>query len=193
MKFIGRSKYWLLILILVSLVTKMASDEIKKSEIFHPETIVETPFPGQEGVSQSFSEGKDGVFSPSTIKPSKFPVRTTAHELLSSSLNTKSRKILAEFEFTPMGAIQIGKYENGVSGDLRITPSGITARDSAGLTTFSIDGTTGDAVFKGSIQAGSLITGIVSVGDNNIVIDGDNRRMVFYDENDVPVILIGNS
>ena len=113
--------------------------------------------------------------------------------MIGSSLNTRSRKILAEFEFTQSGALQIGKYTEGVTGDIRISPNGIVGRDSSGLTTFAIDATTGDVVFKGSVQAGSVITGVLYVGNNSIVIDGDTRRMVFYDENDVPVILIGNA
>ena len=164
-------------------------------KVYYPEVIEENAFPTQEGVVD-FGESQktsNQTFSSPTIKSQPLPTRRVAVEVIGSALNTKSRKILAQFEFTQSGAIQIGKYENGVSGDLRITPNGITARDSAGLTTFSIDGDTGDAVFKGSIQAGSLITGLVSVGDNNIVIDGDARRMVFYDENDIPVILIGNN
>ena len=109
------------------------------------------------------------------------PTRRVAHEVIGSALNTKSRKILAVFEFTESGALQIGKYENGVSGDLRITPNGITARDLAGITTFSLDGTTGDAVFKGTIQSESLIAGLVAVGDNNVILDGENQRIVIND------------
>jgi len=62
-----------------------------------------------------------------------------------------------------------------VSGDLRITPNGLTARDIAGITTFAIDGTTGGAVFKGTVQSGSLLTGGVVVEDENgqTVIDGE--------------------
>jgi hypothetical protein len=164
-------------------------------KVYYPETIEDTPFPGEDfGDDLSTTQQTSNeTFGDKTIKSQPFPTRRVAYEVLSSALNTKSRKILSEFEFTQHGSIKIGSYENGTSGDIRITPNGMTARDLSGNTTFNLDGTTGDATFKGSVQAGSVITGIVSVGDNNIVIDGDARRMVFYDENDIPVILIGNA
>jgi len=163
-------------------------------KIYTNEVIENNPFPNQEVLTtaQTPSAEKD-TFSNTVIKPPQFPTKRIAQELIGSSLNTRSRKILAEFEFTQSGALQIGKYTEGVTGDIRISPNGIVGRDSSGLTTFAIDATTGDVVFKGSVQAGSVITGVLYVGNNSIVIDGDTRRMVFYDENDVPVILIGNA
>jgi hypothetical protein len=165
-----------------------------EDKVFHAEVIEENPFP-EEGVVefQTSQKSSKGEYSAETIKPQPLPTRRVAHEVISSSLNTKSRKILGEFEFTQTGAIQIGKYENGVSGDVRLTPAGIVARNKSGTTTFALDGDAGSATFMGEIQAGAIITGLVSVGSNNIVIDGENRRMVFYDENDIPVILIGNA
>jgi len=76
-----------------------------------------------------------------------------------------------------------------VSGDLRISPNGITARDSAGLTTFSIDGTTGNAVFKGTVQAGSFITDNVQVTDEGIYIY--NGGLTIEDEDDTTIIDAG--
>lgn len=168
------------------------SDEPK---VYYQETIEENPFPTEGGLVSFDTAQKtsNGEFSNQTIKSQPLPTRKVAYEVIGSSLNTKSRKILAEFEFTLSGALQIGKYENGISSDIRISPNGIVARNSSGTTTFALDVDTGSAVFMGEIQAGALISGLVSVGDNNIVIDGDNRRMVFYDENDIPVILIGNA
>ncbi len=165
-----------------------------KQKVYYPEIIEDTPFPTIEGeVTFDSSDTKSGdTFKNTTIKPQGFPTRKVAHEVIGSALNTKSRKILAEFEFTQTGAMQIGKYANGVSGDIRISPTGIVARNSSGLNTFALDGETGDATFAGTIQAGSLIAGIVAVGDNSIVIDGEARRMVWYDENDIPSIVIGN-
>lgn len=157
---------------------------------YEPEVIVETPFPGEviEGTGQVSKSG--GTYQPTTTGTKSFKRKKIATELLSTALNTHSRKILGEFEFSQQGALQIGEYTNGVSGDLRISPNGITARDSAGLTTFNLDGTDGSAVFKGTIQAGSLVSGLVSVGDDNIVIDGEEKRMVFYND-DIPEIVIG--
>ena len=164
-------------------------------KVYYPETIEENPFPTEGGVVSFDSSQKTskGEYQTPTIKAQPLPTRKIAYEVIGSALNTKSRKILAEFQFTLSGAIQIGKYESGVSGDIRISPDGFVARNKSGLVTVSIDGDTGDAVFMGQIQAGAIITGLVAVGDNNIVIDGDNRRMVFYDEAGIPVILIGNS
>lgn len=164
--------------------------EEPKEKVYTPETIPDQPFPqeGEEILATQPSGGTD-VYRQETIKPKAIPKKRIAQELIGSALNTKSRKILAEFEFTLSGALQIGKYENGVSGDLRITPNGITARDSAGLTTFSIDGTTGSAVFKGSVQAGSVITGEVIVGDNSVIIDGEGKRIIINDGNTDRILL----
>lgn len=155
-----------------------------KEKIYYPETIEDTPFPLQEGavsfdIDQKTSNDKYGA---KEVKSRDFPTRRVAYELLGSALNTRSRKILAEFEFTQTGAIQIGDYKNGESGDLRISPNGITARDSSGLTTFAIDGDTGDAVFKGEIQAGAFISGLVVVGDNNLIMDGEAIRFIVNDD-----------
>ena len=74
---------------------------------------------------------------------------------LNSKLDTAAGTILGQFALTGSGALQIGTYTNGSSGDIRITPNGITARNSSGATTFSLDGTTGAAIFKGDITGAS--------------------------------------
>jgi len=79
-------------------------------------------------------------------------------DLINTKLNTQTKQILSGFTFGVSGAIQIGTYVNGTSGDIRISPNGIVGRDSAGNNTFAIDGTTGNATFAGSIT-GSTITG----------------------------------
>jgi len=164
------------------------------ADVYHNEVIQETPFPGEVDTSLPIGTSNPaGTFNNTESKPKSFPTKKIAVELLSSALNTKSLKILQKFELTQSGAIQIGDFKEGVTGDLRLTPNGLTARDKAGITTFAIDGTTGDATFKGTIQSGAIVTGLVDVGNNSVVIDGENRRMVFYDENGVPVILIGNA
>jgi len=155
-----------------------------KEKIYYPKTIEDTPFPLQEGavqfdIDQKTSNDKYGA---KEVKSGDFPTRRVAYELLGSALNTRSRKILAEFEFTQTGAIQIGDYKNGESGDLRISPNGIVARDPSGLTTFAIDGTTGNAVFKGEVQAGTFISGLVVVGDNNLIMDGEAIRFIVNDD-----------
>ena len=135
-------------------------------KVYTPTVINDNPFPQKDVESTSISQTESGgIYEPQVTKAKTFPVKRIAVDTIGAALNTKSRKILAEFEFTESGAINIGKYDNGVSGDVRLTPNGITARDSAGLVTFNLDATTGDATFKGTIQTGALIAGIVTVGN----------------------------
>lgn len=168
----------------------MADDDLK---VYYPETISENPLPESDQTTSpaSSQDTANQEFSNETIKENDFPTKRIAHELLGESLNTKSRRILAEFQFTLSGALQIGKYENGTSGDIRISPNGIVARDQTGAVTFALDGTTGDAVFKGTVQTGTLISGTVVVGNNNVIIDGENKRIMIYDESGTPRILLG--
>ena len=166
----------------------------EKIEVYYPETIPEAPFPGQEGdVSFGQSQkGKQEVYSPTTIPDQINPTVKYAHEVLSEALNTKSHKILAEFQFTRFGALQIGEYDPGISGDIRISPNGIVARNDNGETTFALDGDTGDATFAGTIQAGSVITGRVLVGNDAWVIDGNpSKPQLLLFNNSNPEILLG--
>lgn len=170
----------------------MADDTLK---VYTPTVIEDVPFPQEGGQDLAVSQaqgGREETYTPAVVKDSPFPTYNIAVDVISSALNTKSKKILQEFQFTLSGAIQIGKYEPGVSGDLRLSPSGITARDSAGNTTFALDGETGSAVFAGTIQAGTFIAGLVVVGNNTWIIDGSptTPRILLYN-NGVPEILIG--
>lgn len=158
---------------------------------YHPEEIDEVPFPGQQ--EQSFSESNPdsgGNYSATQTSEKSFPRKRTATQLISTALNTRSKKILQKFELESSGGFQIGDFKTGISGDLRITPNGLTARDSAGITTFALDGTDGSAVFAGEMQSGSVITGSVitgevevgtGVGDSYVLIDGPNNRIVVND------------
>lgn len=151
-------------------------------KVYYPQTIEDLPFP-QEGVEDlgvSQSTSRDTYANP-TIKDQSFPEKRQAVELLSTALNTRSRKILGEFGFTPSGAIQIGQYENGISGDVRISPNGILARNRSGLNTFALDGDTGDAIFAGQLRSGSIITGEVVLGDSSIILNGEERRILVHD------------
>ncbi|MCR4324153.1 MAG: hypothetical protein NUV69_00490 [Candidatus Curtissbacteria bacterium] len=159
-------------------------------DVFEPEVIEDNPFPGEPLViPTSVSEGgKNDTFSPATTKGEKFPVKRTAVELLSTALNTRSRKILEEFKLVQSGAIQVGNFQEGLTGDLRITPNGITARDIAGLTTFAIDGTDGSAIFAGQVRAGSTIV------SNSIITEeatSGNGRTVYLNDG-IPAIVIGD-
>lgn len=68
-----------------------------------------------------------------------------------SAISTATNTILGAFTFGVSGAIQIGTYVNGVTGDIRISPTGILGRDNTGATTFSINATTGVAVLNGLV------------------------------------------
>jgi len=158
-----------------------------EEKVYSQEVVPQNPFPGESQlVSSSSPANPAGTYTPTTEKTKSFPVKRTAVELLSTALNTRSRKILQEFKLEQSGGIQVGNFEEGLSGDLRITPNGITARDLSGITTFSIDGTSGDAIFKGEVQAGSFVSGQVIVGNGNVLIDGENSRIdIFSGETEV--------
>lgn len=164
-------------------------------KVYTPEEIQENPLPGQTGVvsiaETSPSNKSTQSYGQTQIEPQLVPTKKIATELLSDNLNTRTRKILSEFQFTPSGAIQIGDYKSGDAGDIRISPGGIIARDKNGNITFALDGDDGSAVFAGNIQAGSLVSGALAVGDGNILIDGATRRMIFFDDNGIPSIIIG--
>lgn len=165
-------------------------------KIYSPEEIQDNPLPGQI-VAPNFSSSDPGtkdVPEPSSIKDQTTPSKRVAVDVIGRAINTSSRKILAEFQFTETGALQVGKFTPSVSGDIKISPGGIVARNEAGVTTFVLDGDSGDAYFSGTIQAGTLIGGKVAVGDGDILIDGEEKRMIFYDpDTGLASIIIGNA
>jgi len=163
-----------------------------EDKIFYPEEIQDNPFPGKEEQNLSVSQASTGITtSPDKISETKVMPKRVAVELLSTVLNTKSKKILGEFELADSGGIRIGKYANGVNGELVLTPAGMTAKNMSGITTFNIDGDTGDATFAGKVQAGAVVTGTLAVGNNNVLIDGENERIIIYDDSGIPRILLG--
>lgn len=161
-------------------------------EIQYPQTVSDTPFPG-EAVTSTTSDQPSGagVSAPTTTKGNSFPIKKVAVELLSTALNTRSRKVLGEFTLEDKGAFRVGKYVNGVSGEVAMTPSGITAKSTSGNTTFAIDGETGNATFGGELQSGSVITGLIVVGNNRLVLDGEAGRITVNDGVN-NIIAIGN-
>lgn len=149
-------------------------------KLYTPEIISENPFPGQVNILSSQSESSTGgTYSPTTTKEKTFPKKRMAEELLSTALNTRSRKILQEFALEQSGGIQVGDFKEGISGDLRITPNGLTARNIAGITTIAIDGDTGDAIFMGELRTGAVVTGSVVVTDGNIALYNDGVLEIF--------------
>ena len=161
---------------------------------YSPIVVDEVPFPTHTEVAQDTTgqSGSENNFSQKEMQPARIPRKIVAQETIGSALNTKSRKILAEFTFTELGAIAIGRYQNGISGDIRITPAGFVARNTSGDITVSVDGETGNAVFAGELRSGTLITGDIVVGNNTWVISGDPDypRIVLYN-NEIPEIVIG--
>jgi len=168
----------------------METDDLK---VYTPTEINDTPFPTEGEATLATTQTTTGeTYSPKSVKDVAFPDPRIAMDLVGNSINTRSKKILAAFEFTPSGALQIGKYELGISGDIRISPIGIVARNQLGVNTLSIDTETGDVFLVGTLQAGTVIGGKVIVGNNTWVIDGDPDfpRLLLY-ENDIPCILLG--
>jgi hypothetical protein len=159
-------------------------------KVYVPTEVTDTPFPQSTPIVTAATQTANGEsFTPPETSTNSFPKKLIAHETLSSVFNTVSKKVLKMFTLDQSGGFQIGKYEEGVSGDVRITPNGILGRDQAGNTTFAVDADTGDATFKGTLQAGSVIA-----GDNSIVMEestNGNGRIVFYN-NGIPVIVIGD-
>lgn len=165
-----------------------------EEQVFRPIEIADNPFPFEESMGTNTSNPTgDGekAYTSEKIKDNPFPQKVTARELISTTLNTKSKKILASFEFTESGALQIGKYDNGVSGDIKISPSGIVARNQSGETTFALDGDTGDATFRGEVSAGSFVGGTLYLGSvgGSVYIDGANQQIIVNDGQNDRIII----
>jgi hypothetical protein len=161
-----------------------------------PQEIVSNPLPLLDGsFTASSGQNTSPVVSgskaevPNTKLDQKFPQTIIAHETISQSLDTQSRKIKGSYSFEQMGALKIGSFEFGVSGEVAISPDGISARNVNGENTFTLDGTTGDATFKGVISAGSFI----GVNGSFVVEEASNGnpREVLYNDG-LPAIVIGD-
>jgi hypothetical protein len=109
------------------------------------------------------------TYTPKAVKDTPLPRKVIAHETIASSFNTMTKKILGVYELLQQGAIQIGKFVLGVSGEVKISPAGIIAKDSSGNTSFALDGETGNATFRGTVTAGNVNvideTGLVSLSN----------------------------
>lgn len=142
-----------------------------EEKVYTQEVITDNPFPNGEATSSSDQTGTtSAVYTAQKIKDQPIIKKIIAQETIGKALNTKSKKILGDFQFTEQGAISIGKYTHGVSGDVKISPNGIVAKNSSGNTTFALDGDTGNATFSGTIQAGGDVTvidegGLVSLSN----------------------------
>lgn len=135
-------------------------------KIYYPSELQDTEIGTDTGLSSNITSTKENsvVESINTVSDSNIQISRVANEIVGISLDTLKSRILGTYTFSDSGSIQIGKYVSGVSGQIQLTPDGITATNSSGATTFAIDGTTGDATFLGTISAGSIVTGYLSVG-----------------------------
>ena len=132
-------------------------------KVYYPETIINSSFPGVEEVESDESKVV-GVFVQEVTGGTEFPASNVVNELISRTLDTKRKKILGEYTFNETGAIKIGNYVSGSTGQILISPDGIVALNASNKTTFSLDGDTGDATFLGTVAAGSVVTGYIAVG-----------------------------
>lgn len=142
-------------------------------KVYYPAEITDNPLP-LEVTGESMGVTSDSTKAVSTaakITDNPLPRKKIAVELISDRLNTKSKKIMAEFQFTPSGAIRIGEYVYGVSGEIDLSPIGIIAKNDNGDITFALDGQTGEAVFKGEVRAADFV-----VSDSNGLVSLSNFK-----------------
>ena len=146
-----------------------------------PITIESIEFPNADETKGSTSTGDSSLdnLTPEQSSGWNFPTSTIARTVIADSLNTQNNRINGEFEFGKSGAIKIGDKEKG-EGEVKISPNGITAFNKNGENTFTLDGTTGDATFKGTLAAGAIIANNrVYITDKGIIVnDGTNDRII---------------
>src|SRR3990167_3559129 len=156
---------------------------------YTPEVIEENPFPGDLPIVDTQTQSSaGGNYSSVATNVKPFPTKKTAVELLSTALNTRSRKVLQEFTLQQTGGFKVGDFKEGISGDLRITPNGLTARNKSGITTLAVDGDTGDAIFAGQLRAGSTIVADTIITEES---SNGNGRTVYLNDG-IPAIVIGD-
>lgn len=149
-------------------------------QVYTPETMADTPFPQSDQQSASVTQSTTNqVYGQASTVDTALPTPQIASQVLGDTLNTTSKKILQEFTFTKTGALQMGDFQQGISGDLRIDEFGIVARNKGGDITISVDGDTGNAVFAGIISALSVISGQITLGGKG---NGNGFLKIFNDQ-----------
>jgi hypothetical protein len=151
-----------------------------------PETIIDRPVPLIGGtytdpIGVDSSPSTTEAVTPTPVQDKMIPLKPIAVDVMSDTLDTQTKRIKGTFSFEQLGALLIGNFLQNVSGTVRISPDGIVATDKSGNTTFALDGTTGDATFKGTVEAGTFIAGATQVGDSHVIIDGLNARIIIND------------
>ena len=149
-------------------------------KVVYQEIVPDNPFPGEpEPIALVGQSNPVGTVTQTVSKEKTFPVKILAHELLSTAINTRSRKVLQEFTLQQSGGFKIGDFKEGLSGEVSITPNGLLAKNISGITTIVIDGDTGDAIFAGELRTGALITGTVEITDGNIALYNNGVLEIF--------------
>lgn len=160
-----------------------------------PEEIQDQPTPLLTGVSEVQTSGSNSYVTPSQgetpvrITDEPFQTHVIASAVIGTSLDTQTRAIKGAYVFEQMGSLAIGEFASGISGQILISPDGIVATDLHGATTFTLDGITGSATFKGTLQAGTVVA-----GDGSVIIEtalSGNGRIVLYNGG-IPSIVIGD-
>ena len=151
------------------------------NKVYEPEVVSETPYPNEvfSPIGTSENNTASGTVSPQVARETKIPQKKISHELLSTAINTKSRKVLEQFTLQQSGGFKIGNYQEGTSGEVSITPNGIVAKNASGIDTIVIDGESGDAIFAGEIRSGSTVTGSVEITDGYIAMYNDGNLEIF--------------
>jgi hypothetical protein len=153
-----------------------------------PETITDQPVPLIDGSTLVASGSASSPVTansvaetPQVITDVVLPDVPIAVETNSQSIDTETKRIKGNYTFESLGAISIGEFAQGVSGAIKISPDGISGININGDQTFAIDGSTGDASFAGTLEAGTIISGAMNVGSPSVVIDGLNGRIIVND------------
>ena len=125
-----------------------------------PQTITDQPVPLLEGgmtpttgTTTNPVTSDSGAYTPAPVTNVQVPFEQIAVDTIGTSINTETKSILGQFTFEQLGAIVVGLFQQGVSGEVKISPDGIIATNVNGDITFALDGTTGDATFKGTVEA----------------------------------------
>ena len=129
------------------------------NKVYKPEELQSKPFPGKASAATIPSTLRSQeIFYPQEFVDEPFPTQIVARNVISQSLNTQSNRITGSYGFSSLGAIQIGAG----SPSIKISPLGIVGINSSGVTTFTLDGTTGGLSLLGALVAGagSVIDGV---------------------------------
>lgn len=151
------------------------------NKVYEPEVVSESPYPNEiiSPIGLNESGATSGTVTPQVSRERNLPKKRIAYEVLSTAINTRSRKVLEQFQLQQSGGFKIGNYQDGTSGEVSITPNGLVAKNSSGIETMVLDGETGDAIFAGELRTGSLVTGTVEITDGNIAMYNDGVLEIF--------------